>query len=389
MQNKTDLSLSIMGLIIFASLGAVIGLVVGFGVTNLASRGIFSSWKLIKSPVGFSRITGAGSHTIWAESGSQLYFYDLDCSFFSKNCKEWVVNEKIPPNSGNIQKGEKCPAWSPRPKNTPPGKLIVCALSNRVNGEFSYYALQEDGTVWYWKIPSRNDSRTTNILFGIIGLTTGIVLDTVLRRGEKDQYKQAIVNVISLVLTMIAFAIICSIIGLFIGIGIEFLPSTGVFTSWELLDSPVKFSQIADINADGVIWAQTTDGNLYRWENWCYNSPETCKQWIETENVPSNAHEGDFRPMSKGKNCTKNDGLPGREPPGKVVECASIAMKNGPALSDIYYALLEDGTIWYWFPPAGTDYPIISLQIGPSIGLLMGVIAGVFLTYLRAKKNKQ
>ena len=193
---------------------------------------------------------------------------------------------------------------------------------------------------------------------------------------------QQLKNIFLSILSLMAFLIGGAVAGFVVGFSIEFLPSTGMFTSWKLLDSPVKFEKIADINYYGV-WAQTTDSKLYLWEFWCYKSPKTCKRWVETENIPSDAQKSSDPRMNNRGPCPKSDKLPKRIP-GKVVECALTSFWPGYA----YVTLLEDGTIWEWSPPVGTDYPIISLQIGPSIGLGLGLIAGVFFLIFRRRENK-
>ncbi len=37
---------------------------------------------------------------------------------------------------------------------------------------------------------------------------------------------------------------------------------SGAYTPWELLDSPVAFTRIADVSSQGI-WAQTKDNKLY------------------------------------------------------------------------------------------------------------------------------
>ena len=90
---------------------------------------------------------------------------------------------------------------------------------------------------------------------------------------------QILKNIVSAISLLITFSLIGAGIGFIVGLGIDFLPSTGIFTSWELLKSPIKFSQIVDINFKEVVWAQTPDGKLYSWGSGCYeNYSEKCKQ---------------------------------------------------------------------------------------------------------------
>jgi hypothetical protein len=169
-------------------------------------------------------------------------------------------------------------------------------------------------------------------------------------------------------------------IGFWVGSTIENLPSTGVFTSWELLKSPVKFIKISDASSDGV-WAQTIDNKLYFWGfgNLCSGKLNVkCLQWVETANVPSNAHKNDVAPMSKGKDCPKKY-------PGEIAECIFLPL-GGPGF--YYFALLKDGTLWEWSSPSPTDVPLLSMFICPSIGLLLGIVVAVALLRTLQKRFK-
>ncbi len=159
---------------------------------------------------------------------------------------------------------------------------------------------------------------------------------------------------------------------------IDFLPSSGVFTSWELLDSPVKFTQIMHINSDGI-WAQTKDNKLYFWGfgNFCSGKLNVkCLQWVETANIPSDAYRDDYSRMGKGKNCPESSVYP-KKYPGETIECARAFLRRGPGYYSTYFALIKDGTLWEWAPPPGTDTAGMTLLVGPFIGLLLGIIVGI------------
>jgi len=196
-------------------------------------------------------------------------------------------------------------------------------------------------------------------------------------------------DIIVSLMILVILALLGAVIGFRVGYGIDFPSSAN--TPWRPLAGPVNFSHITDISNYGI-WVQNTDGKLYFWgfDLFCYGRPQVkCNQWIETKNIPDDAHKDDIRPMSKSKNCIRDNGSPTTEPPGKIVECVSILKKNGPAIANIPYALLDDGTIWYWTPPIVNDSPILTLLICPSIGLFFGGITGGVLIYLRVRKKKQ
>jgi hypothetical protein len=189
--------------------------------------------------------------------------------------------------------------------------------------------------------------------------------------------------------TGVFFLIICIgiIFGCFFGWGVDFLPSTGVFTSWELLDSPVKFTKIVHINSDGI-WAETEVRKLYFWGffDYCFLNPqEICNQWVETTEIPDDAYRNDYSRMSKDKNCPESSINP-KKYPGEITECALVFLRRGSGFSSTYFALVKDGTLWEWAPPSGTDFPIMTTFIGPSIGALFGIIVGIgYLIFQRCK----
>lgn len=176
----------------------------------------------------------------------------------------------------------------------------------------------------------------------------------------------------------LAFVIlIIAFLGAVFGIWIANLPTTGVFTPWTPLNSSVKFSQIADASISGV-WAQSTDGELYFWAlgDFCFFHPQApCNQWVETKDIPTDAHAHDLMPTKKGETCP--EGAPSKEPPARIVECAFIAQLAGGYIST-YFALLKDGTIWVWIQPSHDDTLIIPI-ICAFIGFSLGGIAGIFL----------
>lgn len=206
-----------------------------------------------------------------------------------------------------------------------------------------------------------------------------------MRIPKGNLHMQLLKNIFSNIPLLTSFIVRGIIVGFIIGLTIELvIPDITLFTPWKLLDSPVKFTQIVDINSHRMVWAQTADGKLYLWDSWCDNTPASgkCRQWTETKNIPDNAHKGDIRSMSKSNDCTM-----GVSSPRKVVECASILTQNGPRASFITYALLDNGTIWYWLPSAGTDVPILTVLIGPSVGAGLGLIIGVFSLIFRKKES--
>jgi hypothetical protein len=174
-------------------------------------------------------------------------------------------------------------------------------------------------------------------------------------------------------------------LGFQVGSFIQDIPKTGVFTSWELLNSPVRFIEIIYVNSN-TIWAQTAEDKLYFWGLCDSIDSVTCGQWTEMGSIPSDAYRDDHSQMVKGKDCPENDvGLLIKKYPGKIVECSRVLRFSGAGGNFTYFALLEDGTIWEWDIPSGTDVPIIALCIGPFVGLSLGIVIGVWVLRLRKK----
>lgn len=149
-------------------------------------------------------------------------------------------------------------------------------------------------------------------------------------------------------------------------------------TSWEALNNPEKFVEIVNVTyASGDIAAKGIDGKLYYLET-------TSNQWGEIQSLPPDYQKKQELPIKKLKSCPKgNKNFPTKEPPGIIAECVFQYTSNGPGITGTYIVLLEDGKVWRWHPQArGTDMPILSFIIGPFLGLLVGLITGVFFVYL-------
>jgi hypothetical protein len=153
------------------------------------------------------------------------------------------------------------------------------------------------------------------------------------------------------------------------------------FISWNQLDSSLNFEKIEDVNTN-TIWARAANNKLYFREIYCYEAK--CDQWIETENVPDNAHDHQV-PINKGATCPIYlEYQPKKSPPKKVVEC-TLGVRYGQA-SGNYYALLDDGTIWYQAYPVGSDVPDVRILIYPCSGGMLGILAAGIMYYVITKK---
>ncbi len=178
-------------------------------------------------------------------------------------------------------------------------------------------------------------------------------------------------------LGFIAFGVL---VGTIFGSLFIILDTAGAFspysqTSWELIESPIRFKHIADATTR-KIWAITEENEYY-----CLGFPG-CDQWTETEEVSVNSHE-EYDHTTISRNTCKPDVFikyP-QDPSDNVVECAlTIKYFGVETRSIVYHALLDDGTIWVW-KSSGPWYVGLGMFIMlafPLAGLIFGVIAFKF-----------
>lgn len=189
---------------------------------------------------------------------------------------------------------------------------------------------------------------------------------------------------------MIGFIILGIGIGIALGFSFVVLDEAGAFTpakfipaKWELLESPIKFTHIADATTR-KIWAITEENKYY-----CLGFPD-CENWTETEEVSVNSHE-EYDHTTISKNTCKPDGIlkyP-RDPQGDVVECAlSTKYFRTETRSIVYYALLVDGTIWVWKSsgPWYVGLGMFIMLVSPFIGLILGLLMNK--SFQKYQKNR-
>jgi hypothetical protein len=154
---------------------------------------------------------------------------------------------------------------------------------------------------------------------------------------------------------------------------------------WQQIGSPYKFVEILDV-APNSLWTKTAENKLYYLEFQCQYGGNECVKWIETKEVPSDTHnygtESAEQPLQRGKTCSTTRGPFPLEPPQTVVECV---LDTSNPYSSRYYALLDDGTIWYWDTPISNDFigfgdvlALVGLVIGIAVSILL-VIAFIFM----------
>lgn len=201
----------------------------------------------------------------------------------------------------------------------------------------------------------------------VLGLVSGISLGI--------RYK-SMASLGSLITIIFYSVIIGTPLGLIAGIGFVYFQETGSFTSWQLLESPAKFTKIVDANTY-TVWAQSIDSRLYFWSH---------NKWVEIESMPDERH--DIEAVTKGDICDLGGNYVPKKQPGRITECYLVGMGMYESSWTVYYALLEDGTIWCWsYTSNGFDFIYMPLLF-ISIGIFAGVIVGV-IVFIRKKRSEE
>ncbi len=176
-------------------------------------------------------------------------------------------------------------------------------------------------------------------------------------------------------------------LGLLVGARILKLTTERASPRWEQLTSPLKFTKIEDANPFAV-WTRDADNKLYFWKLECGRDPNAkCDQWIATESVPDNAHE-DMPLMRKGSTCPDFGDIQPKGLRKEVIECVLGASYNLNQ-SGSYFALLEDGTIWYRSLPSSGGEVNLNFLIYLCGGFLLGLaVAGILVVIIRDLSSK-
>jgi hypothetical protein len=179
-------------------------------------------------------------------------------------------------------------------------------------------------------------------------------------------------------------------LGLAIGKGWSHFRQDGYGSSWKTLSSTPKFVNIVDATPTDV-WARASDGKLYYHAYNCW-SGSGCYQWIGTPSVPDNTHFGMRPPVDRGSTCPEANSFKYLgNPPGNIIECIraiSIGMDIVPG-NIVYYALMEDGTIWAWSYSASMLDGLASEGLGLCSGLMLAIIVSITFVRKRLRPMKQ
>jgi hypothetical protein len=193
-------------------------------------------------------------------------------------------------------------------------------------------------------------------------------------------------------LIMTSFIILGIAIGTLFEYGFVVFDEAGAFGggSWKHLKSPLKFEHISNVTTL-TIWARTEENKLYK-QRYCL-SDSNCNQWIETNEVVVDPLEENQLDAINKYTCTPHGLKYAPDPHGKVLECALATKYWSVEIRDIvYYALLDDGTIWVWSSsgPWYVDFEVFMALGAPILGIALGLLMYiVFQKYQQTKAHSR
>jgi hypothetical protein len=184
----------------------------------------------------------------------------------------------------------------------------------------------------------------------------------------------------------------CIVFGIAIGIifsyGFVALDNAGAFGggTWEPLKSKFKFEHIQSATTL-TVWAETIEHKLYE-QTYCLGNIN-CNQWTETKEVVIGPGRDDGTVVINKDTCIPNGLKYPSDPRGNILECALATRYWSNETRDIiYYALLDDGSIWVW-RSGGPWYVTLDMYttlISPFIGLAFGVF--IYRSFLKFQHRK-
>lgn len=361
--------LTILLFVVLTIVGNILSKQIAIGMMSIYDAGELTHWKKLDATFIFEEIIDATPDQILAKSSDgETYSWNSSiavCLIEETDCNRWVKDDNglvyssdhyVPLNS-NL---DTCIGLSDKFRSfkDPSGEIHICyftTVDERTgNDDSSYYALLKDGSIWSWS----NTDETLSMYYYLIVLV-GFLLSTATfvlimispkNAGQRRTNIQAMKTLLLLFLLILLF----SCLGFYVGMDIGNLKDKEVkYEPWKQLEGPYKFDEIVDAASD-TIWAKSINGKLYSWKSYC-DQDEKCEKWVETQEVPAGIHEGNVeQQFDKNIFCPPSHNTFPKEPPFTVNECAVVSyMIFGWNVK--YYALLDDGTIWFWDPPVGND----------------------------------
>ncbi len=371
-----------------------LGLYVGAQIGKLQDDRAYTSqvykpWEQLKGPYKFTGIVDATFNTVWAQTAKgTLYYWEFYCDK-GDECAKWIEVSEVPADIRTeenreppFEKGQACPVHGSLPKE-PPETFVECALGSYMSIVWSarYYALLQDGTIWFWRYPTGSDTFGMQGFLGSIGLAVGFMAGIVAMisfstKGKSLSRSAALFS---------AFSMGGIILALLAGVVIASLQSFGLLLFWRTLDSQYAFSEITNANTENI-WAKSADGRLFYRD--CKYQRECT--WIEIDYEPDYSVINDNnrdQAFQKESSCSANEHIDlSRGPRGNVVECVFVwrdsSFNQGYGG---YYALLDDGTISFLQYSNNTFDALASLGSYIPYGLAVGTMAFIYFTMIRKK----
>ena len=189
-------------------------------------------------------------------------------------------------------------------------------------------------------------------------------------------------------LDFIAAIFIGTIAGFVIGMSFITLRESSLLKLWRQLDSPVKFTQIVDATAYAIL-AASAEGKVYEWDNWDCQMSKIC-HWQETSNLK--LHRDEQTTTARRDVCRYEEYKQFVQPrynPGDIVECVFTLQVVSELSPVVFYAILDDGTIWSW-PREGVygNEHFRFLLAATLIGGVVGILLGILVVYRKEVTSK-
>ena len=197
---------------------------------------------------------------------------------------------------------------------------------------------------------------------------------------------QTVKNLFLSLLFFIVFSVLGNAVGFGIGYIVTILNNEGLFISWKQLDSHLEFEKIADVTSQ-TVWARASDGKLYSWDSNCDRETK-CNRWVETKGIPNIIYGGPEQPMIKNDSCQIRKFRFIGKLPGNLLECAQGSFLGFDSETTVYYALLDDGTIWTWRFSRSMIVDIFLTILFSFGGLVLGILVFFVFMIRRSGENK-
>ncbi len=163
----------------------IVGLVAGFLVNYLYSSGLTVIWRSIGSPgEKISRVEGVNNGYLYVrgEGGSQ-YTYLMDEDYASEEKYEWTM---VTPRRVEDQSRQADARWKNFPLLVKAQPLWERQFVYNIEGTaYVKLAVEDDGTVWLWKMTRPWGELMMLVCFPALGLLTGLLVWAVIRASKK------------------------------------------------------------------------------------------------------------------------------------------------------------------------------------------------------------